>query len=233
MNIFHGWIFFRGEYFSGVNIFQGRIFFRGEHFSVVNILRWWTWTLWTQTSDIVDTDMVDTEVNVLQGWHVHVHRPIFSYEFRTVERCLVYCLNQVNYELEFLVEISGSTTHTNMIHIRTPDPNMMTSYDCCWLAKIKGNNDPNNGRKWLLLLKPPHPPPPPLNMNCLSPATKATRSSGSQRAPNLRILNYTQMTTIQRLKGCFEYTLTQDRKIFIPRLKTCSGNISDHLREDP
>ena len=157
----------------------------------------------------------------------------FSSEFRTVERCLVYCLNQVFYELEFLFEISGSTTNTNMIHIRTPDPNMTTSYDCCWLAKIKGNNDPNNGRKWLLLLKPPHPPPPPLNMNCLSPATKATRSSGSQRAPNLRILNYTQMTTIQRLKGCFEYTLTQDRKISIPRLKTCSGNISDHLREDP
>ena len=38
VNIFQGWILFRGEYFSGVNIFQGWIFFRSEYFSGVNIL---------------------------------------------------------------------------------------------------------------------------------------------------------------------------------------------------
>ena len=35
------WIFFRGEYFSGVNIVQGWIFFRGEYFSGVNIFQEW------------------------------------------------------------------------------------------------------------------------------------------------------------------------------------------------
>ena len=39
MDIFQGWIFFRGEYFSGVNIFQGWLFFRGEYFSGVNIFQ--------------------------------------------------------------------------------------------------------------------------------------------------------------------------------------------------
>ena len=29
VDFFQGWIFFRGEYFSGVNLFQGWIFFRG------------------------------------------------------------------------------------------------------------------------------------------------------------------------------------------------------------
>ena len=36
-----GWIFFSGEYFSGVNIFQGWIYFRGEYFSGVNIFQGW------------------------------------------------------------------------------------------------------------------------------------------------------------------------------------------------
>ena len=35
------WIFFRGEYFSGVNIVQGWIFFRGEYFSGVHIFQGW------------------------------------------------------------------------------------------------------------------------------------------------------------------------------------------------
>ena len=39
VNIFQGWIFFRGEYFSGMNIFQGCIFSRGEYFSEVNIFK--------------------------------------------------------------------------------------------------------------------------------------------------------------------------------------------------
>ena len=32
MNIFEGWIFLKGEYFSGKNILQGLIFLRGEYF---------------------------------------------------------------------------------------------------------------------------------------------------------------------------------------------------------
>ena len=40
-NFFHGWIFFRGEYFSRVNFFQRWIFFWGEYFSGVNIFQWW------------------------------------------------------------------------------------------------------------------------------------------------------------------------------------------------
>ena len=34
---FMGWIFFRGEFFSGVNIFQGRLVFRGGYFSGLTI----------------------------------------------------------------------------------------------------------------------------------------------------------------------------------------------------
>ena len=41
MNIFQGWIFFRGEYFSGVNLSKGWIFFMCEYFSCVNILHVW------------------------------------------------------------------------------------------------------------------------------------------------------------------------------------------------
>ena len=37
MNILRGWIFLRGEYFSGVNIFQEWIFSMIEYFSGVNI----------------------------------------------------------------------------------------------------------------------------------------------------------------------------------------------------
>ena len=51
-SVFQEWIFFRGDYFSGVNIypgwifsvvdiFQGWIFFRGEYFSWVNIFHGW------------------------------------------------------------------------------------------------------------------------------------------------------------------------------------------------
>ena len=41
LNIFQGWIFFRGEYFSGVNIFQWWIFFRDEYFPGENIFQRW------------------------------------------------------------------------------------------------------------------------------------------------------------------------------------------------
>ena len=46
MNIFKGWIFLKGEYFSGVNIFQRWIFFRSESFSGVNIFQGWIYLGW-------------------------------------------------------------------------------------------------------------------------------------------------------------------------------------------
>ena len=42
VNIFPGWIFFGSEYFSGVIFFQEGIFFRGEYFLGVNIFQGWT-----------------------------------------------------------------------------------------------------------------------------------------------------------------------------------------------
>ena len=41
VNIFRGWTFLRGEYFSRVNIFKGGTFFRGEYFSEVIISKGW------------------------------------------------------------------------------------------------------------------------------------------------------------------------------------------------
>ena len=52
LNIFQGWIFFRGEYFSGVNIFQEWIFFRGDYFSGLNIFQGW----------------IFSGVDIFQGW---------------------------------------------------------------------------------------------------------------------------------------------------------------------
>ena len=49
---FSGWILFRGKYFSGVNIFPGWIFFGSEYFLGVNIFQGW----------------IFSEVNIFQMW---------------------------------------------------------------------------------------------------------------------------------------------------------------------
>ena len=44
---FQEWLFFRGDYFSGVNIFQGRVIFKEEYFSRVIFLKGWTFFRYT------------------------------------------------------------------------------------------------------------------------------------------------------------------------------------------
>ena len=80
----------------------------------------------------------------------------------------------------------------------------MIPNDDCWLAKIKGTNDPNNGPKWLLLAT---------HELFIRRATKASPSSAGSEPLIWTILNYTQMTTSHRLKGYFEYTLSQHTRI--------------------
>ena len=71
-------------------------------------------------------------------------------------------------------------------------------------GKIKGTNDPNNGPKWLLLAT---------HELFIRRATKASPSSAGCEPLIWTILNYTQMTTSHRLKGYFEYTLSQHTRI--------------------
>ena len=46
LNIFQGWIFFRGDYFSQVNIFLGRLVFKEEYFQGW-FLKGWTFFTYT------------------------------------------------------------------------------------------------------------------------------------------------------------------------------------------
>ena len=104
-------------------------------------------------------------------------------------------------EGHFSSEIKQMYPYTESLFAKISVANAMMIVD---RGKIKGTNDPNNGPKWLLLAT---------HELFIRRATKASPSSGGSEPLIWTILNYTQMTTSHRLKGYFEYTLSQHTRI--------------------